>query len=204
MESRNNILAPIDLDLEVGRGREKNGIMNTAAHNRERREASLAAVRERLDKAQIMVITDYRGEGKGLTVKAVSELRGKLREQNSEYLVAKNTLIRKALHEKGVEDADKYLEGPTGVAFGYGDPVSAPKVVLEFAKAQKPDNLPIAKAAVMDGRLVELEELKYLATLPNLDGLRQQLLGLMNAPAQQLVTVLDAWNKKREEEGQEA
>ncbi|MDO5296363.1 MAG: 50S ribosomal protein L10 [bacterium] len=178
--------------------------MNTAEHNRGRREASLAAVRERLDKAQIMVITDYRGEGKGLTVKAVSELRGKLREQNSEYLVAKNTLIRKALHEKGVEDADKYLEGPTGVAFGYGDPVSAPKVVLEFAKTQKPDNLPIAKAAVMDGRLVELEELKYLATLPNLDGLRQQLLGLMNAPAQQLVTVLDAWNKKREEEGQEA
>lgn len=194
------ILAPIDLDLEVGRGREKIVTMNTAAHNRERREAGLAAVRERLDKCQIMVITDYRGEGNGLTVKALSELRGKLREQNSEFLVAKNTLIRKALHEKGIEDADSYLEGPTGVAFGYADPVSAPRVVLEFSKAQKPTNLPIAKAAIMDGRLVEQEELQYLATLPNLDGLRQQLLGLMNAPAQQLVTVLDAWNKKREEE----
>ncbi len=174
--------------------------MKTAAQNQQRRANALQAIRERLAKAQIVVITDYRGNGMGLTVKAVSELRGKLREKNSEYLVAKNTLIRKALHEIGIEDADKYLEGPTGVAFGYDDPVSAPKVVMDFSKNQKPDNLPIVKAGVMDGRLVELDELKKIATLPTLDILRMQLLGLMNAPAQRLVTVLDAWNKKREEE----
>lgn len=185
--------------------------MKTSAENKQRRAESLEELRECFDKSTIAVLTDYRGKAAGLTVKLITELRGKLRENNAQYKVAKNTLIRKTLHDLGVTNADELLEGPTAVAFGYSDPAAAAKTVLEFSKNQKPNNLPVVKAAIMDNRLVEHEELEAIAKLPSLEVLRMQLLGLMlaphrnvlgvlNAPGRSMATVLDAWNKKRGEE----
>ncbi|MCR5663082.1 MAG: 50S ribosomal protein L10 [bacterium] len=184
--------------------------MKTAEQSRQRKEESLDLLRQCFEKSQIAIFTDYRGEKNGLTVKEISELRAKLRENNAEYRVAKNTLIRKTLHEAGIKDADSYLEGPTAVTFGYGDPAAAAKTVIEFSKTQKPNNLPTIKAAIMENRLLSSDEIKAIAELPSLDVLRMQLLGLMlaphrnimgviNASGRSMATVLDAWNKKREE-----
>lgn len=185
--------------------------MKTAAQSRQRKEESLDTLRECFDRASIAIFTDYRGAATGLTVKELTELRGKLREQGAEYRVAKNTLIRRTLHAIGVTEADSQLEGPTAVAFGYSDPAATAKAVLEFSKAQKPNGLPIVKAAVMDNRFIDHAELEAIATLPSLDVLRMQLLGLMlathrnvlgvvNATGRSVATVLDAWNQKRSEE----
>ena len=87
--------------------------------------------------------------------------------------------------------------------------------VVILAKTQKPNNLPIVKGAVMENRLLSMDELKAIASLPSLEVLRMQLLGLMlaphrnilgmlNAPGRSMAAVLDAWNEKRTKETQEA
>lgn len=178
------------------------------AQNMQRKAESLEQLRESIRKSGIIILTDYRGQAGGLTVKAITELRGKLRECGGVYRIAKNTLIRKALQEINVECEPATLEGPTAVAFGSNDPAAVAKAILEFAKSQKPSNLPIIKGAVMDGKLLSLDELKAIAALPSLDTLRMQLLGLMlaphrhilgvlNATGRSMATVLDAWNEKR-------
>jgi len=184
--------------------------MKTAAQNRERKEESLQTLRECFDKSSIAIFTDYRGGAAGLKVKEITSLRGKLREAKAEYRVAKNTLIRRTLHDMGIHDADTYLEGPTAVAFGFQDAAATAKAVLDFSKDQKPNNLPQVKAALMEGRILDSKAIEAIASLPSLDVLRMQLLGLMlaphrqllgmlNAPGRSMATVLDAWNKKREE-----
>lgn len=185
------------------------------AQNLQRKAESLEQIRECLKKSSIMILTDYRGQAAGLTVKSITELRHKLREQDGIYKVAKNTLIRKALQEIDIECPSGILEGPTAIAFGFGDPAAVAKTVLEFAKTQKPNNLPIVKGAVMENRLLSMDELKAIASLPSLEVLRMQLLGLMlaphrnilgmlNAPGRSMAAVLDAWNEKRTKETQEA
>lgn len=195
-------------------GRETLEIMN--AQNLQRKAESLEHLRECLKKASIIILTDYRGQAGGLTVKAITELRGKLRECDGIYKIAKNTLIRKALSEINIECEAGTLEGPTAVVFGMGDPAAAAKAVLEFAKTQKPNGLPVVKGAVMDNRLLSIDELKAIAALPSIEVLRMQLLGLMlaphrnilgvlNATGRSMATVLDTWNEKRsKEEAQEA
>ena len=183
--------------------------MKTAAQNRERKEESLQTLRECFDKSEIAIFTDYRGGAAGMTVKSITDLRGKLRDQKAEYRVAKNTLIRKTLHDLGVQGADAYLEGPTAVTFGYQDPAATAKAVLDFAKEQKPNQLPSVKGALMAGKVLDPKALEAIANLPSLDVLRMQLLGLMlaphrqllgmlNAPGRSMATVLDAWTKKEE------
>ena len=170
--------------------------MKTAEQSRQRKEESLDLLCQCFEKSQIAIFTDYRGEKNGLTVKEISELRAKLRENNAEYRVAKNTLIRKTLHEAGIKDADSYLEGPTAVTFGYGDPAAAAKTVIEFSKAQKPNNLPTIKAAIMENRLLDVLRMQLLGLMlaPH-----RNIMGVINASGRSMATVLDAWNKKREE-----
>lgn len=185
------------------------------AQNFQRKSQALEELRESLNKCSIMIISDYRGQNGGLTVKDITDLRHKLREVNGVYRIAKNTLILKALKELNIEGVDHLLEGPTAVAFGFGDPAAVAKALLEFSKNNKPNNIPIVKGAVMEGRFVSLEELKAIAELPSLDVLRMQILGLMLAPHRNILgvlnatgrgmaTLLDAWNKKRADEAAEA
>lgn len=184
--------------------------MKTAAEQRERKDEVLATLRDCFEKSSIAILTDYRGQAKGLKVKEITDLRGKLREGNAEYRVAKNTLIRRTLHDMGIEGLDQHLEGPTAVAFGYGDPAGTAKAVLDYSKDQKPSNLPTVKAAYMDGQILDAARLQQIAELPSIDQLRMQLLGLILAPHRQLLgmlqapgrsmaTVLDAWTKKEQE-----
>ena len=177
-----------------------------------RKEESLMTLRTCLERSSIAILTDYRGPANGLTVKQVTELRGKLRKQNGEYRVVKNTLTARVAKEMGVEGLEPFLEGPTAIAFGYDDPSGIAKTVLDYANENKATSLPAVKAAVLDGKLLKPEQLKALADLPSREVLMAMLMGLilsphrhilgvMNANGRQMATVIDAWRKKQEEEG---
>lgn len=176
----------------------------------QRKTESLDTLRSCLERSSIAILTDYRGPANGLTVKQVTELRGKLRTNNGEYRVVKNTLTKRVAKELGVEGLDGFLEGPTAIAFGYGDPAAVAKSVLDYSNDNKATSLPAVKAAVLDGKVLRPEQLKAIADLPSREVLMQQLLGLMlaphrnllgvmNAPGRQVATVVEAWRKKQEE-----
>lgn len=175
-----------------------------------RKQESIDTLHKSFSRASIAILTDYRGEANGLTVKQVTELRGKLRDKNGEYKVAKNTLTRRVANELGIEGLDAFLEGPTAIAFGYDDPAGIAKAVLDYSNDNKPSGLPTVKAAVLDGQVLKPAQLKAIADLPSREVLMAQLMGLilaphrnllgvMNAPGRQVATVVDAWRKKQEE-----
>lgn len=176
----------------------------------QRKQESLDMLRGCLEKANIAILTDYRGDGSGLTVKQISELRKRLKAQGGEYRVVKNTLTKRAANDLGIGGLESYLGGPTAIAFGYDDPAAVSKILLDFAKEQKPNNLPLVKGAFMEGEVFGPERLQAIADLPSKDQLigqllglmlapHRQLLGVMNAPGRQMATVIDAWRQKQED-----
>ena len=186
--------------------------MKSHAVKMARKEKLLAEVRDRFDRSSIAILTDYRGDGSGMTVKEISQLRTKLRENGGEYCVVKNTLARKACAELGVEGLDGDLKGPTAIAFGYDDPAGVAKALLDFAKENKAKGVPDFRSGYMDGKVLAKEDIQALADLPTLPQLQTQILGLMlaphrntlgvlNAPGRQVAQLLEAWRAKQEEEG---
>jgi len=139
-----------------------------------KKEEEISALSQHLTQSSIAVLTDYRG----LDVAEVTELRSKLREAGVKYKVAKNTLIRLAAHELGIVDLDKYLEGPTAVAFS-ADPVAVAKILVEFAKTH--NDLEI-KSGLLDKKVVNAEDIRNLAKLPPREVLLGQVLGAMQSP----------------------
>lgn len=186
--------------------------MKTHAVKWERKEKLLDELRERFKNSSIAILTDYRGEGSGMSVKEITELRTKLRASGGEYCVVKNTLARKACNELGVEGLNDDLKGPTAIAFGYDDPAGVAKALIDFAKENKTKGVPDFRSGYMDGKVLAKDEIQALADLPTLPQLQTQILGLMlsphrnvlgvlNAPGRQVAQLLEAWRAKQEEEG---
>ncbi len=140
-------------------------------------------IKEKISSSQSMVLVDYRG----LNVAQLTELRKRYRDAGVDYKVYKNTMMRFAFKELGLEDFNEYLKGPSAVAFGMNDPVSAAKVSTEFAKTN--DKLEI-KAGIVDGKVINAEGVKNLAELPPREVLIAQVLGGFNAPIQGFTNVL--------------
>ena len=155
-----------------------------------KKEASIAIIKQKMEEAKIAILTDYRGEGHGLTVKAITDLRTKIRETKGEYRIYKNTMSSLAFKDIGADGLVEYLKEPTAIVFGYEDPAATSKALVEFLKEQKKDPLPIIKAGFMDGEVIKEDQIKILATLPPKDVLLGNLLRAMNGPTQGFVTVL--------------
>jgi len=162
-------------------------------------------IKDKLSRAQGVILADYRG----LTVMQATELRRKLREAGVEYKVLKNTLTAIAAREAGFEDLTSLLVGPTAIAFGYEDPVAPAKVLSEFAKTNPVLEL---KGGLLEGRVLDVEGVKALAALPSREELLSQVLRGMQGPIAGLVNVLqgtirnlvyalDAVRKQKEEAG---
>jgi len=179
-----------------------------------RKAEALDKIRAEFGKAKMAIVTDYRGTDKGLNVKDMTILRRKLREAKAEYFVVKNTLARKVVKEMGIHNLDQHFNHPTAIVFAYQDPVLATKALVDFVKEKKgPKNeqgLPVIKAGLMDGEVMDLAKIQALASLPSreeiyggLIGLlttsAQSLLGLLNEPSRRMVTVLDQYSKKEGE-----
>ncbi|MBI3926069.1 MAG: 50S ribosomal protein L10 [Armatimonadetes bacterium] len=184
--------------------------MKTHAEKMRRKNESVAELKDCLSRSRIAILTDYRGEGAGLSVKEITNLRSRLREQKAEYRVVKNTLIRIAARELGIEGLDIELKGPVAIAFGYDEPAAVTKTVIDFARESKDKKLPLIRQGLIEGQVLSAEKLQAIAELPSREQLLQQLLGLMlaphrglmgviNGPGRALATVVDAWRKKQEE-----
>ena len=158
---------------------------------RSEKVAVVDEVREKFSASDAAVLTEYRG----LDVPAMAELRRALRESGGEYKVYKNTLVRFAVEELGLE-IDDLLTGPTAIAFvgeqadgSAGDPVGVAKALKEFAKANE---ALIIKGGLLDAKRLTAEEISALAEIAPREVLLAQLAGAMAAPMQQFAALLKA------------
>ena len=131
-----------------------------------------------------VVVTHYMG----LTVAEMTDLRGRLRKEGASLKVVKNSLVQKALGGSAGDQGDALFKGPVAIAYA-PDPVSAAKVVTEYAKGN--DKFSIV-GAFMGPIVLDQKGVAALATLPSLDQLRAKLLGLLNAPATKIAGILQA------------
>jgi large subunit ribosomal protein L10 len=124
-----------------------------------------------------------------LTVTQDFELRKALRPTGAKYRVVKNTLAERAGKGTKVEEALKNLTGVTSIAYTEGDPVALAKALAKYVK----DNPEFSfKAGIVEGKVISVKEIESLATMPSKDELYSKLLFLLNAPAQRLVTTMNA------------
>ena len=152
------------------------------------KQAVVAQLKEQLESAKGVVLTSY----KGLTVAQDTELRRELREAGVSYHVVKNTMLRIAAKEAGIEGIEEHLEGTTAFAFSTEDAVAPAKVICGFMKKNKLEEAEIltVKVGVVEGKVIDVDEVKALAALPSREELIAKLLGSMNAPISNTVNVL--------------
>lgn len=150
---------------------------------KQEKEKIVRELTEKMKEAKAIYLTDFTG----LDVVRATELRKKLREASVEYQVVKNTLAQLAAKNAGMEMLLDYLTGPTGLAFGVKDPIIPAKILVEFAKA---DDKPAVKVGVVEGKMVDVKQVKQLALLPSREVLLSQLLSAMQSPIAGLVGTL--------------
>lgn len=149
----------------------------------EEKQVIVQEIAEKMNLSKSMVICDYRG----LNVQQVTELRRKLREVGVEYKVLKNTMVRFAAQQVGIEGLEDILNGPTAVAFGIEDPVAPAKILSDFAKTN--EKLQI-KAGVLDKKVISVDKVKALADIPSREVLLSMVLRGMQGPISGLINVL--------------
>ncbi|MFH1452397.1 MAG: 50S ribosomal protein L10 [Armatimonadota bacterium] len=156
-----------------------------------KKKEAVDKVADKIKNNEILVLTDYRGEGAGLTVKLVNDLRRRLNKDNAELKVFKNTLTKMALKKLKIEGLDDQLEGPIALVFGE-DGATTAKILAEFAKENKigKEGLPVLKAGYYDGELLDSAKLKQLASLPTKEVLYARLIGSIQSPLYGVVNVL--------------
>jgi large subunit ribosomal protein L10 len=148
-------------------------------------------VRERFESSSAALLTEYRG----LDVSALADLRRALRDAGSEYKVYKNTLVRFAARDAGL-DLDGLLTGPTAIAFvgerpdgTAGDPVTVAKALRDFGRTYP---ALVVKGGVMSGSALSAEQAKALADIEPREVLLSRLAGGLAAPMQQFASLLEA------------
>lgn len=149
---------------------------------------------EKLNNSSSAVVVDY----KGLTVAEVTELRKVMREAGVDYKVYKNTLVRRAAQEVGIEQFnDELLVGTNAIAFGYDDPVAPARILKKFIETHPKMKL---KMGVVEGEFYDEAKIMELANIPSREELIAKLLGSFKAPVSNFVYLVDAIAKKQEEE----
>ena len=131
----------------------------------------------------------YLADFSGMSVEKLSLLRKRCREQNVQFRVIKNTLLKRAFNERGISELDPHLEGPTGLVFSAESEMAPAKILADFAKEHEK---PRIKAAVLDGRLFDDRAIAQLAKLPSREVLLAQLLAAFVAPMTQFLAAVDA------------
>jgi len=146
---------------------------------------SVESLKERLGGVNSAVITEYRG----LTVRQLSDLRKQLKAASAEYKVVKNRLARLAVKDSGLAPLGTHLTGPTGLVLAKQDPVGVAKALQTFVRTNPQLSI---KVGLVDGKVLQPAELRALADLPSKDALRAQIVGAIQGPLSQLVTLLTA------------
>lgn len=145
---------------------------------------------EKIQKAKVVLLTDYRG----INVEDVTGLRAKLRGEDTEYKVIKNNITRRALEKCGFEGLEEALVGPTAVILGYEDYLGACKSIYEYSKD---NDFYKIKGGIIEGKVVPVEEIITLAKLPSRETLIAQLAGALLGNITKLAVALDQVNMQK-------
>ena len=168
--------------------------------NKTEKQQLVAELTEKIRGAKALYYTDFTG----LNVKRMTELRRRLRRAGVEYVVIKNTLALRAVNESGL--VGERLRGPTGLVVA-ADPVAGAKVLTDFAKEN--DQKPSIKGGLFDGRAIDTEQVRRLATMPSREQMLAELgsglmaplaafAGAMNGMLYMMVGALEALRSQRE------
>ncbi len=145
----------------------------------------MTEVRERLRHADAAILTEYRG----LSVKQLADLRGSLTPVGGSYKIYKNSLMRFAAADLGLDELTPLLDGPTAVAFVDGDAATVAKALRDYARANP---TLVVKGGVLGSKVLSAQETTALAALPSRDVLLAQLAGGLAAPMQRLAGLMAA------------
>ena len=157
---------------------------------REEKQELITEMKGVFDSSNLVVVV----LNKGLTVAEVTELRNNVRKDGAGYRVAKNRLAKLALAGTPCEELADLLVGPTAIAYSE-DAIAASRAVVKMAKTN--DKLEIV-GGIMNGKKIDVNMIKELASLPTLDELRGKLVGLLQAPAGQLARLAKAYSEKEQ------
>ena len=154
-------------------------------------EAKAAVVSEISDKikaSESVIIFSYQG----LTVAEFTELRRNLKDANGEVKIYKNTLVKRALNDLSINIEDSFLEGPNAIVFSK-DTINGPKVIAKFAK--KHENL-VIKGGLVEGKMMNADQIKVIASLPGREGLISMFLSCLQAPIRNFACAVKAVAEK--------
>jgi large subunit ribosomal protein L10 len=151
--------------------------------NRIEKQQTIGDLQEVIQKGAAFYLVDF----KGLRVKDISVLRDRVRESAGSIRVVKNTLLKRASQGTPLSEAERWMEGPTALAWSFTDPIPLAKVLTTFAKENP--HLKV-KGGVVEGKAVDTASVETLSKLPGLPQIRAQFLGLLQAPATKLATLL--------------
>ena len=157
---------------------------------REEKQQLISSLSDVFKKAKLVVVV----HNNGLTMEETTALRKGVREDGASYKVAKNRLAKLALAGTPYESLSDLLKGPTAIAYSE-DEIAASKAVVKMAKGS--DKFKIVGGA-MNGEKIDVARIQQLASLPDLNGVRAQLIGLLQAPAGQLARLAKAYSEKAE------
>jgi large subunit ribosomal protein L10 len=158
-----------------------------------KKQSEVEVYKEKFEKAKLVILADYRG----INVSDVTKIRSDLRKSNTEYKVAKNTILKFAAKGANLEELTDLLEGPTAIAFSYDDYVEPAKVIYDYAKGSEFYKI---KGGVMDGKVISVEEIERLAKLPSKEMLLTQLATVLLANIRNLAVVLNQVKENKEQE----
>jgi large subunit ribosomal protein L10 len=151
----------------------------------EKKKEIVKDLHEKFSRSKVIIVTDY----KGLDVTAINDLRRKLGAEEIEYKVVKNSLLIRASEETDVALIKDYFKGPSAVALSYADPVAPAKVLTKFSEEYKQFEI---KIGVMGGKVLDVNAIKTISTLPGREELLGQFLSAANGVVSGFVRVLNA------------
>ena len=149
---------------------------------------AVADIKERLEDAEAVFLTEYRG----LSVRAVQELRTSLRNSGADYKVVKMTLARLAAGDAGIKGLDDFFMGPTAIAFAKRDPIATAKALKDFSRTH---NVFVLKAGYLSGTILSPEDVSKLAELDPLEVLLAKIAGAAKAPLYAAAGMFASFNR---------
>jgi len=154
--------------------------------SREQKQKDLNALTEKLNNSKSAMIVGF----SKVTVAKDQEFRNQLRDAGASFQVVKNTIARLAIKDSPYTEVEDFFKGMSAIAWTDADPVVLSKAVSKFVKDNK--ELYSFKAGIVEGRVVDLNQVEAIASLPSKEELIAKLLFVLNAPAQQIVSVINA------------
>jgi len=153
------------------------------AKTRAEKEQSVSQLKEKFERTESVVLTDYHG----ISVSQMQELKSDLKPMNAEFTVAKNTLLSIASKEAKKELPEENLKGPTAILLSFDDPLEPIKKLAEFIKKYE---LPKIKAGIFEGKVLTKDGVIELSKIPSKNELYAKVVGSLNSPISGLVNVL--------------